>query len=760
MFSTSHLVLASVLAGLSRAGTTVWSGSFDNYATVRIFDEWSWSNQVGEYQWVLHSGDGATSEYLALDPSYTNPASSESTGLKLTINSGAVWNGKLWSAELIPQTVGFRSTRGRQTTDQVQHRAKTWAQGLCIITSLSCARTPTLPISNMALTQHQLTCNGWSEEPASTASHSMLVPGTNFAYEIDFDGSTVGLWASTDGAELNKVVENVSASTSTNSADFHVGVLRLDVQDVVEDFYLSGVYIENGDITTSIGSGSDSAPSAVGNTSATGESTTSVAQVVSSAASYPPSSSVGASISSLAPSASGIVSSSVSSAVVTSSAPAATSSTDVGDDECDVPAAASSAVVEDGGDDEECDVYITTSTPSSTIATAPVVTTSATVVVSSSSSAALLHPHPRKLLLIMVSVEGRTGQAERRVKMAGRAQTGILTIPSLPIYLVHVPSKCFIIIPVWLPHLHSGVPPPITSRSESICLDLRHKRHRFQSGTISMATTVATLEATQSSPSPRLFHTTQDIKQAILTKWEAQEPFCLHFRVKPDTLMAVDEMLATLHGRKGLRWMPCGARDAASRTFMRVIDLTFNSFLQPAYDCCDLYDAMGSTTTRIATPNKERKEADESFYPSGSKSPSVVVEVGASEQLFELQADASWWLKSTQCQVKLVILIAITLPLSNLANDTPKIIVEHWQMVENDRGLPVPTKLYVGDWTDGVPDEGVYQIPTDAFVPDSATRTRFNLPLLISPTPTRLQHIRSSIIHGCSIDADARAGAE
>ncbi|KAF9016993.1 hypothetical protein BDZ89DRAFT_389733 [Hymenopellis radicata] len=226
-------------------------------------------------------------------------------------------------------------------------------------------------------------------------------------------------------------------------------------------------------------------------------------------------------------------------------------------------------------------------------------------------------------------------------------------------------------------------------------------------------------------------------------------------------------MLATLHGRKGLRvcytvddlvirWMPCGARDAAGRTFMRVIDLTFNSFLQPAYDCCDLYYTMGSTTTRIATPNKERKEADESFYPSGSKSPSVVVEVGASEHLFELQADASWWLKS----VKLVILIAITLPLSNLANDTPKIIVEHWQMVENDRGLPVPTRLYAGDWTDGVPDEGVYQIPTDAFVPDSATRTRFNLPLLISPTPTHLQHIRRSIIHGCSIDAAARAGAE
>lgn len=49
----------------------------------------------------------------------------------------------------------------------------------------------------------------------------------NFAYEIDFSGSTVGLWASTGADELAQVVAPVSGSPSTNSADFHLGVLRL-----------------------------------------------------------------------------------------------------------------------------------------------------------------------------------------------------------------------------------------------------------------------------------------------------------------------------------------------------------------------------------------------------------------------------------------------------------------------------------------------------------------------------------------------------
>lgn len=44
---------------------------------------------------------------------------------------------------------------------------------------------------------------------------------------------------------------NQSASTSTNSADWHVGVLRLG-DSAAEDWYVSGVYIESGTLTASV----------------------------------------------------------------------------------------------------------------------------------------------------------------------------------------------------------------------------------------------------------------------------------------------------------------------------------------------------------------------------------------------------------------------------------------------------------------------------------------------------------------------------
>lgn len=96
----------------------------------------------------------------------------------------------------------------------------------------------------------------------------------NFAYDIDvskysrsgisvvndrpivkFSAGTVGLWASTGSDPLKKVVQNRSAPTSTNSADWHLGVLRIVTNQTPEDWYFSGVYVENGPITTAIGSG-------------------------------------------------------------------------------------------------------------------------------------------------------------------------------------------------------------------------------------------------------------------------------------------------------------------------------------------------------------------------------------------------------------------------------------------------------------------------------------------------------------------------
>lgn len=98
-------------------------------------------------------------------------------------------------------------------------------------------------------------------------------------FPLQFSAGTVGLWTSTGSAPLVQVVQNVAASTSTNSegnypsalylkmsnscpcSDWHLGVLKLVEGPNTEDWYFSGVYIESGPITTSIGSGSSTNPS-------------------------------------------------------------------------------------------------------------------------------------------------------------------------------------------------------------------------------------------------------------------------------------------------------------------------------------------------------------------------------------------------------------------------------------------------------------------------------------------------------------------
>ncbi|KAF8427755.1 hypothetical protein EV426DRAFT_631617 [Tirmania nivea] len=71
------------------------------------------------------------------------------------------------------------------------------------------------------------------------------------------------LWHSTESSPLTQVVAPISASTSTNSADWHLGVLRLPGRTndpAAEDWYFSGVYVESGSLTTAIGNGSVSPP--------------------------------------------------------------------------------------------------------------------------------------------------------------------------------------------------------------------------------------------------------------------------------------------------------------------------------------------------------------------------------------------------------------------------------------------------------------------------------------------------------------------
>lgn len=120
-----------------------------------------------------------------------------------------------------------------------------------------------------------------------------LEPGNwyNFAYDIDFASQKVGLWASNGSDPLTEVVSPVSASTSTNSADWHVGQLRLPnggaSNDAPEDWFWSGIYVEQAPITKEIGSPASSSSSS----SSSSGSSSSTPSTVSSASNPPASTS-------------------------------------------------------------------------------------------------------------------------------------------------------------------------------------------------------------------------------------------------------------------------------------------------------------------------------------------------------------------------------------------------------------------------------------------------------------------------------------
>ncbi|KAJ2930896.1 hypothetical protein H1R20_g6194, partial [Candolleomyces eurysporus] len=271
MLGLSWLLL-SLLAATAHAGTVVWSGSFNNFTSSADFDKWSWSNQVEPYQWYIH-GSQPTSRYLALDAAYKNPAhTSELRGLKLTIDTTATWNSQMQRAELIPQT-----TANLGSGNLFYH--------------FSVKRTNTNPPDPSLEHQVMFFESHFTELKYGVGSNPgnlvWMIGGQekwgtpftadtwfNFAYDIDFGARTVGLWASTGSNPLARVVANQAASTSTDSKDFHVGVLRIVNRNPPEDWYFSNVYIERGPITTAQGSGSSNPGTTTTSTTPTTTTTT------------------------------------------------------------------------------------------------------------------------------------------------------------------------------------------------------------------------------------------------------------------------------------------------------------------------------------------------------------------------------------------------------------------------------------------------------------------------------------------------------
>jgi len=274
----------------SAASTILWDGRFNDLSTSADLLNWSWSDQVGPYQYYIHGSSNVTS-YVNLSPSYKNPADSGSTkGAKITLDSTAYWNGQtMRRTELIPQTTAAINS-GHVWYHFSIMRSDTNAPSIY--------REHQICFFESHFTELKY---GWISGESGTSDPLLRwdIGGTskwsttwtagvwhNVAYEINFSGGTVAFWHSTGSDPLALTVAAVSASTSSNGADWHLGVLELPVSgqsDTTEDYYFSGVYIESGSLTTSVAGPGGVVVSSSGGSTTTAVGTTS-AVVTSSAA--------------------------------------------------------------------------------------------------------------------------------------------------------------------------------------------------------------------------------------------------------------------------------------------------------------------------------------------------------------------------------------------------------------------------------------------------------------------------------------------
>jgi hypothetical protein len=96
-------ILLSLFA--TAQGAVLWDGRLNDLSTSKDLNTWSWSNQVGPYQYYIH-GSAAVDKYINFSPDYKNPNDTVSKkGAKFTLDSTAFWNGQnMRRIELIPQT--------------------------------------------------------------------------------------------------------------------------------------------------------------------------------------------------------------------------------------------------------------------------------------------------------------------------------------------------------------------------------------------------------------------------------------------------------------------------------------------------------------------------------------------------------------------------------------------------------------------------------------------------------------------------------
>ncbi|KAI5193702.1 hypothetical protein E4T39_08833 [Aureobasidium subglaciale] len=258
MYFNSIALTTALLAGSSMA-EILWDGRFTDKSAAEI-NEWSWENQVGAYQYYIH-GSGATTDYVNISPDYANPAdSSSSDGARITVDGTSSWNGQtMMRTELIPSTKAAIN-KGKKFYHFSLKRAAENAP--------DAKAEHQVAFFESHFTELKYGVDGsngklqWMTD--GKAQFDMDFDADvwhNIAYGIDFDASTVEFYHSTGADKLVSKAGPLSASVSSNGADWHVGVLKFS--QTKEDWFFSSVYIEDGELTTDISGPSDgSAPKA------------------------------------------------------------------------------------------------------------------------------------------------------------------------------------------------------------------------------------------------------------------------------------------------------------------------------------------------------------------------------------------------------------------------------------------------------------------------------------------------------------------
>ena len=270
----------------------IWDGRFNDMTSSADLAKWSFATPVGSYQYYIH-GPGSVTDYVNLDAKFKNPADTASKqGAKITIDDTSKWNGQtMLRTELIPQTkaainkgklyyhFSIKTTSENAPTTTNEHQLAFFESHF---TELKYGASGS---ANKNLQWHVGGVSKWDVELVADEWH-------NVAYEIDFDAGSVAFWHSTGSDALKKTAGPFTSSTSSNGADWHVGVLRLPGNNDpkgAEDWFFSGVYIEDGTLTTAVGGGAggaaspqDAAPAASSSPAAVAPSPASSAPAASS----------------------------------------------------------------------------------------------------------------------------------------------------------------------------------------------------------------------------------------------------------------------------------------------------------------------------------------------------------------------------------------------------------------------------------------------------------------------------------------------